>query len=342
MLVNTTHRVGAALAAAGALALVGLHVRACDARRDAGVPPVAASVVAAATAPASGEPAATADKASAIPSLTLPCIDDTTELLADGDRPLLCWGEHCLTDPGDLTSTVRRPPAAEPTYTVIEAGQVCTGKRCDRVGPRFSAAIAGMDDPTIDATRDHAAIVLATEGDEGSHHFEAWNRAADRKIDLGSPNDDDGEIEDVTAIGDVLVVTHACSSRWCNRISRIIDAHGRRRGEAAEPDAPSGREETTQAAIVALDAEHRVARGALNEVVMLDHGQVTATATVSTDWTVRLDDHTFAVLWCSGGDSEAACHLMQRRVEVEEQERGSPSVEITTVEDHRVPRCPQD
>ncbi len=294
-----------------------------------------------AAAPGCAEPASSAaasEPAPAIPVLTQPCIDDTTELLADGDRPLLCWGEHCLADPGDLTSTVPRPPsAAEPVDAVVEGGRVCTGSRCDRVGPRLGAAMAGMTDPTVAATRDHAVIVLAAEASDESPQFEAWNRAADRKIDLGSPDDDEGEIAKVTVLGDLLIVTRSCLSKNCSPISRIIDARGRRRGDASEPEMPFGPAQATQAAVVALDAEHRVARGALDEVVMIDHGRVTATVSLSDDQMVRLDDHTLAVLWCSGGDPDTACHLMQRRVE--EPESGSPSAEITTVDDRRVPRC---
>ena len=294
-----------------------------------------------AAAPGPAEPArsaAASDRALAIPSVTRPCITATTELLADGDRPVLCWGERCLADPGDLTSTVPRPPSAtEPVDAVVNAGRVCTGTRCDRVGPRLGAAIAGMTDPTVAATRDHAAIVLAAAASDESPHVEAWNRAADRPIDLGSPGDDEDEIERVTVLGDLLIITRSCSSRGCSPISRIIDARGRRRGDAAEPELPFGREQATQATSVALDAEHRVARGAFDEVVMIDHGRVTATASLSDDRTARIDDRTFAVLWCSGVDPDAACHLMQRQVE--EHEHGSSSAEITTVDDHLVPKC---
>src|SRR2546423_1255443 len=144
MLVNTPPRVAAAVVMVVALVLVGLHARACSVRRDSGAPPVAAYVVAPdpavaslAAAPGSADPASSApasDRAPAIPSVTLPCIADTTELLADGDRPVLCWGERCLADPGDLTSTVPRPPsAAEAVDAVVEGGRVCTGTICDRL-----------------------------------------------------------------------------------------------------------------------------------------------------------------------------------------------------------------
>jgi hypothetical protein len=351
MLVNTSHRVAATVAMVVVLVLVGLHARACSVRRDSGALPVAACVVAPdpavaskAAVPGSVEPAisvAASDPAPAIPSLTLPCIADTTELLAAGNRPVLCWGERCLADPGDLTSTVPRPPSgAESEDAVVEGERVCTGTRCDRVGPRLGAAMASMTDPTVAATRDHAAIVLAAEDSNASPHFEVWNRAADRQIDLGSPDDDEGGISKVTVIGDALIVTRECLSKGCSPISRIIDARGGRRGDASEPEEPFGREHATQATIVALDAEHCVARGAFDEVVMIDHGRVTATASLSDDQTARLDDRTFAVLSCSGGDPDAACHLMRRQVE--EQDPGSSSAAITTIDDDRVPRCPRE
>src|ERR1043166_1439855 len=307
MLVNTPHRFAAGIALAVALVLVGLHARACSVRRDSGAPPVAACVVApdpaVAAAPASAEPAspaAASDGAPGIPFLTLPCITDTTELLAAGDHPVLCWGEHCLADPTDLKSTVPRPAStAESEDAVVEGGRVCTGTRCDRIGARLGAAMAGRDEGNGTTTRDHAVVVLADEASDDAPHFEAWNRAEDRPIDLGSPDEDEGEISKVTVVGDLLVVTRSCMSKGCSSTSRVIDARGRRRGDASEPDASYGRE-TRQATIIALDAEHHVARGALDEIVTLDHGRVTATASLLDDQTARLDDRTFAVLWCSG------------------------------------------
>jgi hypothetical protein len=350
MLVNIPHRVGAAVAMVVALVLVGLHARACSVRRDSGAPPIAACAVApdpavaAMAAPGAAEPASSAAASEGIPtirSVTRPCIDDTTELLTNGDRPVLCWGERCLEDPGELTSSVPRPaPRADAVDAVVEGGRVCTGTRCDRIGPRLGAAMAGKTDSTAVATRDHAAIVLAAEASDEPPHFEAWNRAADRQIDLGAPDDDEGEITDVTVIGDLLIVTRSCSSKRCSPVPRIVDARGRRRGDVPEPDAQIGEAQATQTTIVALDAEHGVARDAFDEVVMIDHGRVTATASLSNEWTARLDDGTFAVLSCSGVDADAACHLIQRRVE--EQEPGSPTARITTVEDRLVPKCPRE
>jgi hypothetical protein len=348
MLVNTPHRVATAVGMAVALVLVGLHARACSVHRDVAAQPIAACAVAAdpavapTAAPGAAEPASHAepdsDEDAAIPSITHPCITDTTELLADAGYAVLCWGQRCLGQPRSLASTVARPAAAaEP---VVDDGRVCTGTRCDRVGPRLGAAIAGMTDPTIAATRDHASIVLTDNVPGDPARIEAWNRAADRPIDLGAPDEDDGAIAYITVLGDVLIVTRECMSKGCTAVSRVIDARGRRRGDVSEPDAPLESDQTTQATVVALDADHRVVRDSFDEVVMIDHGRVTAAASLLGEQLARLDDHTFAVLSCSGDDAEAACHLIVRQVE--EPQPGSPGVEITTIDDTRLPRCPRD
>ena len=50
------------------------------------------------------------DVGAAIPTGTVPCFDDDrTQLVADGDRALLCWGERCLADLDDPAVTVARP-----------------------------------------------------------------------------------------------------------------------------------------------------------------------------------------------------------------------------------------
>jgi hypothetical protein len=338
-------RVASAVVTAGALVLIGLHARACSVRRDSAALPAAAcvvapdpSVAAAAAPPGSDEPASNEgpfDQRPPIPSVTRPCISDATELVADNAHAVLCWGERCLTDPGDLASGFpRQLTDVEPVDAVVESERVCTGTRCDRVGPRLAAAMAAMTAPTVESTRDHAAIVLAGAAAGGSDHFEAWNRAADRQIDLGSPEDDDGEIAKVTVLGDLLIVTRECMSKGCTPSLRIFDAHGPRRGSASEPS------EDAQTTVIVLDAEHRVVRGAFDELVMIDHGRVTATASLSDDQTLRLDDDTFAMLRCSADDSNAACHLLWRQVEV--QEPGGASAKITTFSDDSVPKCHQE
>jgi hypothetical protein len=50
------------------------------------------------------------------------------------------------------------------------------------------------------------------------------NRAADRQIDLGSPGDDQGEIDDVIVLVDLPVVTRSSSSKGCSPRSQIIEA----------------------------------------------------------------------------------------------------------------------
>src|SRR3954470_3185148 len=116
------------------------------------------------------------DEPPAIPTVSLPCVDGRTELRIgrDGeDRPVpvLCWGDHCI---GGDRKAVPTPPApaaeSEPT-AVVGLEQVCTGARCDPLGPRLRAVLAkaGPDDHRS-ATGDHAAIALRRDGGTA----EAW------------------------------------------------------------------------------------------------------------------------------------------------------------------------
>jgi hypothetical protein len=242
----------------------------------------------------------------------MPCFTDETQLVADGGRALLCWGERCLPDLDDPASTVARPARAiEPPETVVGADRVCSGARCDRLGPRLRAAVADAAGRQLSATRDHAAIVI---GDRGGP-FEVWNRAADRKVDLPPPAADEGQVVSVDVIGDFLIVARSCEE-FCSAIARIVDprGHGRRDRFAAMPDWGE-----PDRGIVALDAEHFLVFGLFGEITLIARNRVVAAAELlpaqarqphqAKAQVVRLDERTLAAAWCSGSEHDEVCHV---------------------------------
>src|SRR5262245_56769548 len=139
MIVERPRRAVGAIAVPMALLLVVLMVRARPFHFRTAVPEAIARAPAAA-APASAAPAAVASAAAApaagtatpstppaIPTRTVPCIDDTTELLVDGDgNPVLCWGGHCLRVRARVAAPVTRPVAPSAPDPIVGAEQVCT------------------------------------------------------------------------------------------------------------------------------------------------------------------------------------------------------------------------
>jgi hypothetical protein len=281
----------------------------------------------------------------AIPSVILPCVDETTELVADGEKAVMCWGERCLADPADPSSGVPRPPpapAASPgPGIVVEARRVCTGARCDRLGPRLRAAVADAAPGQLSATRDHAAIVIGGPGESSA----MWNRRADRRIDLEAlRKPDEGEVVSVDVLGNRVIVARSCME-YCSAIARLVDARGRRRGRWFAMD-PGWGEEPHR--IVALDADHAVVFGRFGELTLLDHGRVAVSASLVPDsaaqpheaeaQVVRLDDHTLAAQWCSGEAPGRACHLTEIRARYRDASTARGELEVV---DLRVlPRCP--
>lgn len=353
MIVERYPRLALTLGTAGALVLVVLHARAGEPRREAAPTVVTASQAAAPVAPtapaapagaAPAVPAATAPTGAtegAIPQVTLPCVDERTELLTRGDQPVLCWGDRCLSDPGDPGATVARPaPATDLPLAVsamVQGDRVCAGTRCAPIGRRLRAEIAGGVLWGVTATRDLAAIVLF----DGSIGFEAWNRAADQPIDLGEATEDEGEIVRVEAIGDRVLVARSCNE-YCSAIARIIDARGHHHGDAFYSDAVLGGE---RASIAALDTDHVVVLGRWGEVALIERGQLAASASLLPDSAprpaaieglVRISDTSFAVMWCPESDANPTCHLSQ--LSIHPGERGVKAG-IDPVEDRLLPRC---
>jgi hypothetical protein len=313
--------------------LVAVHARAC-ASQDATVVTIPVPVA------VTGAPEVAATDTPTIPTVTMPCADSTTELLVDDHLPILCWGDRCLAYRDDSATSVPRP-ATHPSHpsesgAVVSADRVCTGVRCDRLGPKLRLAIAGVDPSALSATRDHAAIIIAGR----TARFEVWNRATDRPISLGQPSVDEGEVVNVDVIGDRLIVARACNE-YCSAIASVIDARGHRHGSrfATAPD--WGGE---SARIVAIDADLFVAFGGFGELTMIAHGRSVATAgflpptsTAPHDVTVHavsLGHDIIAAQWCTG----TMCHLT--RLYLGGTEPDSKRAYLDFQDDVPLPRCP--
>lgn len=252
-------------------------------------------------------------------------MDRSTELLSDGANPVLCWGERCLVYRDHVSDVAPRPAvAAGPVPAVVGADRVCTGTRCDRLGPRLCAAVADVSPEQLSATRDHAAIVISG----GAEHTEIWNRAADRRVELGEPRKDEGEVDAAYVIGDRVIVARSCNE-YCSAIGSIVDARGRRRGGsfAVVPEWDDG-----HTRIVAVTTDRFLVFGGFGELAMIDHGRaVVTTWLVGSNFmpegpvdvqAVRLDDQTVAARWCV----HDMCHLT--RIRLFTPEAGMPSPEL--------------
>lgn len=220
----------------------------------------------------------------AIPSVSLPCVDDRTELRIshDGDgypRPVLCWGDRCIDHD---RSAVPAPPApvtvAGPPDPVVGLEQVCTGARCDPLGPRLRAVLAKADpEAHRAATRDHAAIVIQRQSDAS----EVWNRAADRRIDVGTSPIVDGdaepdtEPESVDVVGDFLLVAWGCHE-WCSSLASLLDARGRDTGTGVVDirPAPSRGVSRHGTSIFAAGNDRYLVFGLFGKVSMIERGRV--------------------------------------------------------------------
>lgn len=353
MILERPYRVAGVTGVLAATALLAVFARGCAARGPAtGTPVAAAPAVAAVPAtggtpspgPASSPPKAAAGPAvvPAVPTRTVPCFTDETQLVADGGRALLCWGERCLPDLDEPAATVVRPaPVTEPPETVVSAEQVCSGARCDRLGPRLRAAVADADGLRLSATRDHAAIVIGDHGERVA----VWNRAADREVDLGAPGKNEGQVVSVDVIGNFLLVARSCEE-FCSAIGRIVDSRGRGRRDrfAAMPDWGDPDE-----GIVALDADHFLVFGLFGEITLIERDRVVATADLLPDQArqphqakaqvVRLDERTLAAAWCSGSEHGESCHVTQISVGSVDLGARGERLEIDLEFDRPLPLC---
>jgi hypothetical protein len=354
MIIEGPYRIAVATGTLAAMALLAVSARACTTRGPVTGTPAAAHptdvavpVAPRESSPSPASPAVKADggaaAAPAIPTRTVPCFDDDQiQLVADGGRALLCWGERCLPDLDDPAATVARPaPANRPPETVVGAEQVCSGARCDRLGPRLRAAVADAAGRRLSATRDHAAIVI---GDRFGP-FAVWNRAGDRQVGLGSPAKGEGQVVNVDVIGDFLLVARSCEE-FCSAIARIVDPRGRGRRDrfASMPDWGE-----PGSGIVALDADHFLVFGLFGEITLIARDRVVATAELLPDHArqphqanaqvVRLDERTLVAAWCSGSEHNESCHVTRIAVgSVDLGARGEqPEIELES--DRPLPLC---
>lgn len=287
--------------ATGAIALAVVSVGALHAfTREAGThrersqdasqpPPPPAAVAAAPSAtpgsaspqPARSAPAQPGEPAD-MPTVRLPCVDDRTELQtrpsspAGSLEPVLCWGEHCIAKSGDPVATPPGPAAV--VEAVVGPDQVCTGARCDALGPRLRSVLAKPEpDRRLSATRDHAAIVI-------QHEFaaEAWNRALDRPIHVGtSPLENwiDGTFdttpESIHVIGDSLLVAWSCYE-FCSAMATVLDARGRPTRSPDLPIQPIAVRRGRFDSVVAVSDDRFFVFGLFGELAMISHGRVVA------------------------------------------------------------------
>jgi hypothetical protein len=320
--------VATAVVALGAVSVGALHAF----QRDARPPPERPR------AAASRAPDAPADPAE-IPTVRQPCVDDRTELRiaasqtasqTGASEPVLCWGDRCLSNRDEPVAPPGAAAVISAPAAVVGPDQVCTGTRCDSLGPRLRAALAKLDpDRRVSATRDHAAIVVRHE-----FAFEAWNRALDRRIDVGAAPDPDWisglhdtEPESIDVLGDLLLVSWSCHE-YCSATAEIRDARGRAMpGPDLAIEPLSVRENRRGDSIVAVGDDRFLVLGLFGEVAMVAHGRV-----VAQDTLLRPDrprdisliqaqvvpgdagpaSSTVEVLWCAGRRCEVTNIAGQR------------------------------
>lgn len=173
-----------------------------------------------------------------------PCIDETVELVGDGENAVLCWpGGTCWSN----GARVSHPPAVHATepVTIVGPTHVCTGGRCDELGPKVQRHLRYAHD--IQVTRDHAVLVL-----DGF----AWNRVRDASIPL--PADADVEV-----LGDRMMVTTSGNG------TLLVDADGNQHGWAFS----SYRDDTTMRARQdALAGDRFLVFGRVGDITLIDGG----------------------------------------------------------------------
>lgn len=305
-------------------------------RRPAGrLPPSAGIAAPASPAPAgssSAQPVASAPAQprdpAAIPTVRLPCVDDRTELRMRSSggngspEPVLCWGDHCISNKDEPVASPPGPSAV--ASAVVSSDRVCTGARCDSLGPQLRATLARPDpDRRLSATRDHAAIVIRRD-----FKFEAWNRALDRRIDVGSsPMENwidrtfDTEPESIDVIGDFLLVAWSCHE-FCSATATILDARGRPTKSPdlnMEPLSVRDNRHRQVDSVVAMGDDRFLVFGLFGEVAMIAHGRVVAGNTllrpgsaqaISLIQAQAIPDDTehdgppVEALWCAGASCE--------------------------------------
>jgi hypothetical protein len=298
--------------------------------------------------PASPAPAPPGEQP-AIPTVSLPCVDDRTELrIGHGERrtvPVLCWGDRCIgSDRGAVPTPPAPVTAASPPAAVVGPEQVCTGARCDPLGPRLRAVLAKSDpDDPRSATRDHAAIVVWRD-----RAVEVWNRASDRQIGLNTSPIIDGDAkpdttpESIDILGDFLLVSWDCHE-WCSSVATLLDGRGRDTGTGVVEIRRARAHGVSRlgASIFAAGDDRFLVFGQFGQISMIAHGRVIARSSLVSPSAGAIEFDARAVpdgegnmdaLWCR----DTTCYVT--RISVLQQLGYDVSIEL---EEHFVlPRCP--
>jgi hypothetical protein len=176
-----------------------------------------------------------------VPTVELPCVSypydehaahqtDDTELRTDGRGLIVCWHNGACRDE---SGEVDRPAVPAPTTvaTQVAPDRVCTGARCDALGPRARAAIKGVDPSELYATAGHALIVIGSDDDA-----QIWTRVRDRRLALPKPHkggwDNEGDVLAVDLLGDHVLVSRRWNAEapppppWAPARGTILDAQG--------------------------------------------------------------------------------------------------------------------
>ena len=256
------------------------------------------------------------------------CIDDTVELVGDGENAVLCWpGGTCWSD-GHRVPHPAATPAVESIDAVVGSAHVCTRGHCDPLGPNLQRALLFASD--VQVTRDHAALVLGV-----GPGAEVWNRVRDARIDVPAATRDQGAIVRLEVIGNRVMVSHVCYES-CDATTTLIDANGVVQGWSF---ASSSEADTGRARQVALGGDRYVVFGLIGEINLIDSG-----TPVYSGWmydevptqphdvdpaTVVLAPDRVAYLWCDYGGTRQ-CHV--GRFEVGKRD-------VIARDDRVLPRC---
>ena len=198
-------------------------------REPAPAPPPAPARVApvAANKPDAPAPVAKAEPARPQPpKRNVMCLAPDVTLVAAEQSVVVCWANGVCGDE-DGARTERPAPAATSVIRV-EAARVCTGDKCDPLGPKLQRAIASADGDTLIASPDHSLVMV---GDA------IWNRTRDHAITPPAAKGHGWEHEG-DVLGSELLGTHVLVARewwpdqvppppWMPARATILDANGK-------------------------------------------------------------------------------------------------------------------
>jgi hypothetical protein len=164
-------------------------------------------------------------------------LTDDTELLSDGQSLVLCRSSGACSDESGVISR----PAARPATAVaaqVEADRVCTGTRCDALGPRVRAALKAGAPGDRHATTDHRLIVIGS-----ADKAQIWTRTSDQRLAFPKPHhggwDNEGDVLAAEVLGDHVLVSRAWYPEepppppWAPARGILLDAHGAVTGKIA-------------------------------------------------------------------------------------------------------------